>query len=70
MGMRPWSPAVPTASGGSSGKVTLSTQQLLINQRISQAVVRRSNLNIARLQAGLTEDQVAAGGISSQNVKP
>jgi hypothetical protein len=61
---------VPKASGGSGGKVTLSTQQLLINQRISQAAVRRSNLNIARMQAGLTQDQIAAGGISSQNVKP
>jgi len=61
---------VPKASGGSSGKVTLSAQQILINQRISQAAVRRSNLNIARIQAGLTQDQVAAGGISSQNVTP
>ena len=59
---------VPAASGGSSGNVTLSTQQLLINQRISQAAVRRSNLNIARLQAGLTQDQITPGGISSQNV--
>ncbi|HET6690290.1 MAG TPA: hypothetical protein VFG74_05445 [Miltoncostaeaceae bacterium] len=60
---------VPTASGG-GGKVTLTAQQILINQRISQAAVRRSNLNIARLQAGLTQDQVAPAGIASQNVTP
>ena len=61
---------VPKASGGSGGNITLTTQQLLINQRISQAAVRRSNLSIARMQAGLTQDGIAAGGISAQNVKP
>jgi hypothetical protein len=61
---------VPTASGGSGGRVTLTAQQLLINQRISQAAVRRSNLSIARLQAGLTQDAIAPGGIASQNVRP
>ena len=60
---------VGTASGG-GGDVTLSEQQLLINQRISQAAVRRSNLNIAELQAGLTQDGIAPGGIASQNVTP
>jgi hypothetical protein len=60
---------VPKASGG-SGKVTLTAQQLLINQRISQAAVRRSNLSIARIQAGLTLANIASGGISSQNVSP
>ena len=60
---------VGTASGG-GGNVTLSEQQLLINQRISQAAVRRSNLNIAELQAGLTQDGIAPGGIASQNVTP
>ena len=61
---------VPSANSGSGSNVTLSTQQLLINQRISQVAVRRSNLNIASLQAGLTQDAIAPGGISSQNVTP
>jgi hypothetical protein len=60
---------VPKASGG-SGKVTLTAQQLLINQRISQAAVRRSNLSIARIESGLTQANIASGGISSQNVSP
>ena len=61
---------VRKASGGSSGTVALSAQQILINQRISQAAVRRSNLNIARIQQGLTQDQITPGGIASQNVRP
>jgi hypothetical protein len=60
---------VPSANG-SGGQVTLSEEQLLINQRISQAAVRRSNLNIGMLQSGLTQDAVAAGGIGAQNVTP
>jgi hypothetical protein len=61
---------VPKANTGSGANVTLSAQQLLINQRISQVAVRRANLNIASLQAGLTQDAIAPGGIASQNVKP
>ena len=61
---------VPSANTGSGANVTLSAQQLLINQRISQVAVRRANLNIASLQAGLTQNAIAPGGISSQNVKP
>ena len=61
---------VPSANSGSGANVTLSTQQLLINQRISQAAVLRSNLNIASLQAGLTQDAIAVGGIAAQNVTP
>ncbi len=61
---------VPSPNNGSGANVTLSAQQLLINQRISQVAVRRANLNIASLQAGLTQDAIAPGGIASQNVKP
>ncbi|HMO00755.1 MAG TPA: hypothetical protein PKD59_15185 [Miltoncostaeaceae bacterium] len=61
---------VPKPNNGSGSNVTLSAQQLLINQRISQVAVRRANLNIASLQAGLTQDAIAPGGIASQNVKP
>ena len=62
---------VPSANTGSGANVTLSAQQLLINQRISQVAVRRANLNIASLQAGLTQDAIVVpGGIASQNVKP
>ena len=43
--------------------VTLSRGQLLINQRISQAAVRRLNAVAARLDAGLTRDDLRPGGI-------
>ena len=70
--MPPGTPiTVPSANTGSGANVTLSAQQLLINQRISQVAVRRANLNIASLQAGLTQDAIVTpGGIASQNVKP
>ncbi len=66
----PGTPITVPTGGGSGGTVTLSQQQLETNQAISQAAVRRSNLNIALLEAGLTQDGIAAGGISSQNVSP
>ena len=44
----------PTRGRGNPAGVTLSAQQLLINQRISQAAVRRVNAIIDRITKGLT----------------
>ena len=48
---------------GEASKVTLSAKQLLINQRVSQAAVRRSNALRARLDAGLTGGDLKTGQI-------
>ncbi len=42
-------------------QVTLTTAQLLINQRISQAAVRRANELMARIEDGLVASDVADG---------
>jgi hypothetical protein len=54
---------VEPASAGSGGTVALSAQQLLINQRISQAAVRRVNALAARLAGSLTGGDLVDGSI-------
>jgi hypothetical protein len=54
---------VAPASGGGGGNVALSAGQLLINQRISQAAVRRVNALAARLDGGLTGGDLVDGAI-------
>jgi hypothetical protein len=49
----------------SGGRVELSRAQLLINQRISQAAVRRANELRARIAAGLGEASFRPGSITS-----
>jgi hypothetical protein len=44
------------APAGVGARVRVSARQLLINQRISQAAVRRGNALTAKLGAGLTGD--------------
>ena len=50
-----------TAGGG---RVTLSARQMLINQRISQAAIRRLNGLRTRLDRGLTGGDVAVGAVA------
>ncbi|MGE3139686.1 MAG: PQQ-dependent sugar dehydrogenase [Thermoleophilia bacterium] len=57
-------------AGGGPGRVTLTERQLLINQRISQAAVRRANALQARLDAGLTGGDVADGAITAGKLVP
>jgi hypothetical protein len=57
----------PTAGGG---VVRLTRQQLLVNQRISQAAVRRSNAGRARIEAGLTGADVLNGAITARTLAP
>lgn len=60
---------IRATGGGNSSAVRLSRAQLLINQRISQAAVRRANALKARLDAGLTGGDVTDGALSD-NVFP
>jgi hypothetical protein len=56
---------VPKATGGGNpAGVTLSRNQLLINQRISQAAVRRANALKVRLDAGLSGGDVTNGALT------
>ncbi|MCB0873557.1 MAG: hypothetical protein KDC36_09295 [Thermoleophilia bacterium] len=66
--------ATPTGTGNPNG-FTLSRKQLRVNQRVSQAAVRRSNAIIAHIRAGLngndfrdgtlTPADLAAGAVST-----
>ena len=63
--MAPTRSAVPKGAGRSGGRVSLTDRQALINQRISQAAVRRANGLRALVQAGLTGEQFRQGSIGS-----
>ncbi len=58
-------PAAPKSGGGT---VTLSESQLRINQRISQAAVRRLNVLRARLALGLTGRDFRDGSIGGNDL--
>lgn len=62
-------PARPAARPG-TGKVVLSAEQLLINQRISQAAVRRVNAVQDWLDRGLATDDLCGGAFVSQSFGP
>ena len=59
----------PGKSGGTAARVQLEAGQLLINQRISQAAVRRVNALAARLEAGLTGGDIRDGAITGAKLK-
>jgi hypothetical protein len=67
-------PARVTSKGrrtkGRAPRVALSAGQLLINQRISQAAVRRANAIQARLDAGLTGGDLRPGAITAGKLAP
>jgi sugar lactone lactonase YvrE len=56
----------PPRTGAS--KVTLSANQLLINQRIAQAAVRRSNALVDRLSAGFSAADFQAATVTQRNL--
>lgn len=58
----------PAAQG--SGQVTLDARQLRINQRISQAAVRRINALTKRLDGGLTGGDLADGAVGTPQIDP
>ncbi len=62
-------PPAPTPTKG-SGKVKLTAEQLLINQRISQAAVRRVNGVQAWFNAGLATQDLCGGAFVQQSFGP
>jgi len=61
---------IAPASPGDPSKVTLSVNQLLINQRISQAAVKRANELIHRLGEGIGPDEIRNGGLTAADLAP
>ena len=60
----------PAAPAPPRSPVRLSTEQLLINQRISQAALRRANAVVARLDEGLTDADVRLGSLTERPFGP
>ena len=61
---------IAPAKPGDPSQVTLTTTQLLINQRISQAAVRRANELMARIEDGLLAGDVADGTLTALDLAP
>ena len=61
---------IAPARPGDPSQVTLTTGQLLINQRISQAAVRRANDLIARIEDGLVASDVRDGTVTALDLAP
>jgi hypothetical protein len=59
--------AVPPVSmpAGTPGRISLTATQLLINQRIAQAAVRRVNILVAMLEHGLSGQSFQDGSIGA-----
>jgi hypothetical protein len=65
--------AVPSrreVAPGGGGRIVLSGRQLLINQRISQAAVRRANAASAWLDAGIRTRDICGGAIGLAHLGP
>ena len=70
-GSTAFAPITPAAPGARNpGAVTLSRGQLLINQRISQAGVRRINQIQAELKAGITGRMITDGSLVRASLTP
>jgi hypothetical protein len=61
---------IPEAPRKSAARVSLTPAQLLVNQRISQAAVRRLNALAERLEHGLTAREIRNGTISAADLAP
>lgn len=57
-------PAI-TAPSTKKSEVRATQEQLIINQRVSQAAIRRLNLMIARMEKGLTSADFQDGSLTS-----
>jgi hypothetical protein len=62
--------ALAPPGGGRRAPVRVSARQLLINQRISQAAVRRADALARRMDGGLTGGDLAAGAVSATKLAP
>ena len=65
---RPITPSPPPPGG--SAVVRVTPAQLLINQRISQAAVRRANALEERLREGLTGGDIQEGAVTKEKLHP
>ena len=66
-------PPVPievAPAAGRGSRPELSAEQLLVNQRIAQAAVRRTTLTRWRLDLGLTGDDVRDGALGAAHLAP
>ena len=61
---------IAPATPGDPSQITLTTTQILINQRISQAAVRRANELIARIEDGLLAGDVRDGALTALDLAP
>lgn len=62
------SPASDEGASGGSGKVDLSVRQMRINQKISQAAIRRLNVLRHRIERGLTGEQFRDGTLTGADI--
>ena len=62
--------SIAPPSPGDPSKVTLSVNQLLINQRISQAAVKRANELIHRLGEGIGPEEIRDGTLTVADLVP
>ncbi len=60
--------AASSGTGATAGRVTLTDRQLLINQRISQAAVRRLNALQSWLDAGVAARDICGGSIGADRL--
>ena len=67
---RPRRPRSPPPSPATRARSRSPPAQLLINQRISQAAVRRANELMARIEDGLVASDVADGTLTSLDLAP
>ncbi len=70
LGRAPETPPAPSRRPGAAARVRLASGQLLINQRVSQAAVRRANGLEARLRAGLSGGDIRPGAIDAARLAP
>jgi hypothetical protein len=61
---------IPAAPAKRAARVALTPAQLLVNQRISQAAVRRLNALAERLEHGLTAREIRNGTIGAADLAP
>ncbi len=60
----------PSPARSGTARIRVSARQLLVNQRISQAAVRRANALAARLEGGLTGGDLREGAVAAIKLAP
>ena len=65
----PPSPVFRPGTGG-TGRITLSAEQMQINQRIAQQAVLRTNWLFERIEGGLRAADFRAAGLRAEDLRP